>query len=191
MGRCMIEWTPEERAEILRVRFSSMIRCSLRLPLVRPCEFTGCLRLWRKGGTFSYNRFSLPWLTRVSTIYIRRPEFGDSDAATLQHFSGIVAADFGDTALTDCGITSLFSSKETLTYLFLWGTKVGEGIVPFVEKVPALKMLNISTQFIGRSTFTSVCDRLPECYVAHDRFGQAYRGLTGDDATNAWLTDLT
>jgi len=108
---------------------------------------------------------------------------------TLQNFTGIVAADFGDTMVTDNGIFALASSKQTLQYLFLWGTRVGEGIVRFVESMPSLKMLNISTQFIEHDTFANVCERLPECYVIHEKHGRMFRGLTGDDAMNAWVSD--
>ncbi len=191
MSTCAIDLTPEDRNELLRVRTSSKLRCVSQLPFVRPCEVSGCLRLWRRGGTYSYNRLFLPWTSRVSTIYIRRPEYGDSDIMTLRNFTGIVAADFGDTMVSDNGISSLIASQQTLQYLFLWGTQVGAGIVRFVENMPALKMLNISTQFIDRETFTSVCDRLSECYVIHEKHGRAFRGLTGDNAMNAWLTDAT
>lgn len=172
MNSCAIDLTDEEREELLRVRTSRKLRCFAHLPFVRPCEFSGCFRLWRRGGTFSYNRLFLPLVSRVSTIYIRRPEYGDLDMRTLQNFAGIVAADFGDTMVTDNGILSLTASKQTLQYLFLWGTKVGDGIVKFVEDLPSLRMLNISTRFIDPTTFSRVCERLPECYVIHEKHGR-------------------
>ena len=191
MSTSSIDLTPEDRKDLLRVRTSRKLRCLSQLPFVRRCEFSGCFRLWRRGGTYSYNRFFLPWSTRVSIIYIRQPDYGDSDIMTLQGFTGIVAADFGDTMVSDNGIPSLIASQQTLQCLFLWGTQVGVGITRFVESMPALKMLNISTQFIDRATFASVCDRLPECYVIHEKHGREFRGLTGDNAMNAWLTDAT
>ncbi len=191
MSTSSIDLTPEDRKDLLRVRTSRKLRCLSQLPFVRRCEFSGCFRLWRRGGTYSYNRFFFPWASRVSTIYIRRPEYGDSDIKTLQNFAGIVAADFGDTMVTDCGILALAASKQTLQYLFLWGTKVGDGIVHFVENMPALRMLNISTQFIEYDTFLRVCDRIPECYVIHEKHGRMFRGLTGDDAMHAWVSDET
>ena len=114
MTTCAIDLTDEKREELLRVRTSRKLRCLSQLPFVRPCEVAGCFRLWRRGGTYSYNRFFLPWASRVSTIYIRRSEYGDSDIMTLQNFTGIVAADFGDTMVTDNGILALASSKQTL-----------------------------------------------------------------------------
>ncbi len=189
MNTCAINFTPDERKELLRVRTSCKLRCLSQLPFVRPCEFFGCLRLWRRGGTFSFNRFDEPWMPRVSTVYIRRPEYGDSDITTLRSFSGIISADFGNTMVSDIGISSLIASKQTLRYLFLWGTQVGEGIVHFAENMPNLEMLNISTQFIDHETFMRVCDRLPECYVAHEQHGCIFRGFTEDNATNAWRAD--
>ena len=191
MTSCAIDLTDEEREELLRVRTSRKLWCFAQLPFVRPCEFSGCFRLWRRGGTFSYNRLFLPLVSRVSTIYIRRPEYGDSDMRTLQNFAGIVAADFGDTMVTDNGIPSLTASKQTLQYLFFWGTKVGDGIVKFVEDIPSLRMLNISTRFIDPTTFSRVCERLPECYVIHEKHGRMFRGLTGDGAMQAWLSAPT
>ena len=191
MTTCTIDLTDKEREELLHVRTSRKLECLSRLPFVRPCEVAGCFRLWRRGGTYSYNRFFLPWTSRVSTIYIRRPEYRDSDIMTLRNFAGIVAADFGDTMVSDCGILALDASKQTLQYLFLWGTKVADGIVRFVENTPSLKMLNISTQFIGHDTFSRVCDRLPECYVIHEKHGRMFRGLTGDAAMHAWVSDAT
>jgi hypothetical protein len=122
---------------------------------------------------------------------LRRPEYGDSDMRTLQNFAGIVAADLGDTIVTDNGIPSLIASQQTLQYLFLWGTKVGDGIVKFVEDMPSLRMLNISTRFVDPTTFSRVCERLPECYVIHQKHGRMFRGLTGDDAMQAWLSAPT
>lgn len=194
MTTCSIDLTEEGREELLRVRTSRQLRCLSQLPFVRPCEFAGCYRLWRRGGTYSYSGLSglfVPWKSRVSTIYIRRPHYGDSDIMTLQNFTGIVAADFGDTAVTDSGILALAASKQSLQYLFLWGTKVGEGIVRFVENMPALKMLNISTRLIEPDSFLRVCDRIPDCLVIHEKHGQAFRGLSDDEAMQAWVSNDT
>lgn len=108
---------------------------------------------------------------------------------TLQNFKGIVAADFGGTMVTDNGIFASASSKQTLQYLFLWDTQVGEGVVRFVESMPSLKMLNISTQFIEHDTFANVCERLPDCYVIHQKHGGSFHGLSGDEAMQAWVSD--
>ena len=191
MSACSIDLSPKERKDLLRVRTSQKLRCLTQLPFVRPCEFSGCFRLWRRGGTYSYSRFFLPWSTRVSTIYIRQPDYGDSDILTLRGFTGIVAADFGDTMVSDRGTPSLLASHQTLQYLLLWGTQVGEGIVTLIEKMPALKMLNISTEFIDASSFASVCDRLPKCFVIHEKYGGSFRGSTGDEAMSAWLSEAT
>jgi len=186
MSAC-VELTPEERADLLRVRLGRRVRCGLQWVLSKPGERTGCYWLWKCGGTFSFHRFPIPFVTPVNIVYIRKPTYSDFEMRYLSGFCNLVAVDVGDTRITERGVEHLVKSSESIRYLFLWGTEVGDSVVEPLSKLKSLEMLNISARNISYNGFLAIKHVLPNCYLSHDSFGTHFRHDSGDAATRAWI----
>lgn len=177
--------TEDLRTVALRVSIPRRAEALMKWLWARPEERHGCLAIGRCGGTYSFSH-RLPFVSPTHHIYVRRPCYTDVHMERLRPFRGLVAADVGDTSITERGVACLRDCTE-LRYLFLWGTQVGNGILDVLRDMPKLDMLNLSGTHVSREVFVQICELLPNALVGHADFGDCFRDFHGAKAMSKWL----
>lgn len=132
-------------------------------------------------------RFPIPFVTPVNIVYIRKPTYSDFEMKYLGGFCDLVAVDVGDTRIIERGVEHLVTSSESIRYLFLWGTEVGDSVIKPLSQLKSLEMLNISARNISYNGFLAIKHVLPNCYLSHESFGTHFQDESGHDATRAWI----
>ena len=168
----------------LRVSLLSRVGSLVKWLFARPEERRGCMTIGQCGGTYDYVNYT-PFASRTHHIYIRKPFFNDNHMEHLRPFCGLVTVDIGDTSVTERGVECLLGCKS-LRYLFLWGTRVGDGVLEVLEEMQTIDMLNLSGTRISRKVFDQICGHLPNAFVSHREFGDHFRELNGKEAITEW-----
>ncbi len=181
----MTEIDPATENPLLRVSIPRRAGSLVKWLYARPEERSGCLAIGRCGGTYDFSH-RLPFVSPTHHIYIRRPCFTDTHMEHLRPFRGLVAADIGDTNVTERGVACLLDCVG-LRYLFLWGTQVGDGIIDVLREMPKLEMLNLSGTHVSRGVFEHIRQLLPNAFIGHAEFGDYFRDFNGANAMSEWI----